>query len=81
MAARRAALWQPVGQSAYRLPRRLCRPRCQPGEEADVVPARFKQAIKLYCEALYDRDEKMMEKLIEVAQNLIRPERCDLQMA
>ena len=52
-----------------------------PGEEADVVPARFKQAIKLYCEALYDRDEKMMEKLIEVAQNLIRPERCDLQMA
>lgn len=47
-----------------------------PQEDAGVVPERFKQAILLHAEAHYDRDEKMMEKLLEAAENLIAPERC-----
>ncbi len=46
-----------------------------------LVPNVFKQAIKLHCEAMYDRDEKMMSKLIEAAQNLLRPFSSNLQMA
>jgi hypothetical protein len=42
---------------------------------------RFKQAIRLYAEALYNRDEKLMAKLIEAAEGLIRPESSDLSLA
>lgn len=40
-----------------------------PTGSADDVPARFKQAILLHVEAHYDRDEKMMEKLMQAACN------------
>jgi hypothetical protein len=52
-----------------------------PGEGAEVVPVRFKQAIKLWVEANYDRDEKMMPILLETAECLIKPERSELQIA
>lgn len=52
-----------------------------PGEGAEVVPVRFKQAIKLWVEANYDRDEKMMPILLETAECLIKPERAELQIA
>lgn len=48
---------------------------------AGVVPERFKQAIKLHAEAHYDRDEKMMEKLLEAAENLLKPECAELRLA
>jgi hypothetical protein len=46
-----------------------------------LVPARFKQAMKLWIEANYDRDERMMPLLLETAERLIKPERADLQFA
>lgn len=52
-----------------------------PTTGAEVVPQRFKQAIRLYAEALYNRDEKLMGKLFEAAEALIRPERADLSLA
>jgi hypothetical protein len=52
-----------------------------PMEDASVVPVRFKQAIKLHVEAHYDRDKDMMQKLLDAAENLIRPERAELQIA
>lgn len=52
-----------------------------PTSDIDLVPQRFKQAIMLHAEAHYDRDERMMEKLITAAENLIKPERCELSIA
>ncbi len=52
-----------------------------PQEDATVVPQRFKQAIKLYVEAHYDRDPAMMERLIDAARNLIKSERSELSIA
>jgi len=49
-----------------------------PVETASVVPERFKQAIKLHVEAHYDKDPVMMQKLLDAAEALIRPERCEL---
>ena len=46
-----------------------------------LVPARFKQAMKLWIEANYDRDERMMPLLLDTAERLIKPERADLQIA
>lgn len=52
-----------------------------PAEGAEVVPARFKQAILLYAEALYDRDEKNIELLMDTAGKLIEAEECGLGIA
>lgn len=52
-----------------------------PLEGAEVVPARFKSAIKLWVEANYDRDSEMMKKLLEVAESIIKSERSDLQIS
>lgn len=52
-----------------------------PAEGAEVVPARFLQAIKLHAEALYDRDEKMMQVLLDTAKGLLRAERVELGFA
>lgn len=52
-----------------------------PQQDASVVPERFKQAIKLHVEAMYDRDSNMMQKLLDTAETLIRPERCELGLA
>lgn len=52
-----------------------------PQEGTDVVPERFKQAIKLHAEAMYDRDEKMMPLLLSSAEQLVKPERAELGLA
>lgn len=52
-----------------------------PESDLDLVPQRFKQAIMLHAEAHYDRDEKMMEKLLAAAENLLKPERCEFSLA
>jgi hypothetical protein len=49
--------------------------------DEDTIPIRFKQAIKLHAEANYDRDQGMMQKLLDAAEALIRPERSELQVA
>ena len=52
-----------------------------PAQDASVVPERYKQAMKLWIEAMYDRDERMMETLLKTAEGLIRGERVELGMA
>lgn len=52
-----------------------------PQQDASVVPECFKLAMKLWTEATYDRDEKMMEKLLEVAAQVVSSERCHLNFA
>lgn len=52
-----------------------------PTEGVEKVPVRFIQAMKLWAEAHYNRDEKMMEKLVDAAERLITPERCELGIA
>lgn len=52
-----------------------------PTEGVEKIPARFIQAMKLWAEAHYNRDEKTMELLLDVAERLINPERCELGVA
>jgi hypothetical protein len=52
-----------------------------PVEGVEKVPARFKQAMKLWAEAMKDRDAVMTPLLIKVAEQLIKPECCSLQIA
>jgi len=52
-----------------------------PQQDASVIPVRFKQAIKLWVEANYDRDKDMMRILLDTAAMLIKPERAELQIA
>ena len=52
-----------------------------PTPDLALVPERFKQAMKLWAEAMYDRDERMMEKLLMAAEAVIRPERVNIQFA
>ena len=52
-----------------------------PKQDATRVPTRFKQAMKLWAEANYDRDPVMMPLLLGVAQQLVKPERSDLSIA
>lgn len=52
-----------------------------PQQGLDVVPERFKQAIKLWVEANYDRDPNQMDKLLATAELLIKSERVELQLA
>jgi len=47
----------------------------------DIVPQRFKWAMKLWVEANFDRDKDIMALLIQQAENMMRLERCDLQIA
>lgn len=44
-----------------------------PQTGAEVVPERFKQAMKLWLEANYDRDEKLMKSLLEFAEKVAKP--------
>jgi hypothetical protein len=37
--------------------------------------------MKLWAEANYDRDQYMMELLLKVAEQIIKPERADLSLA
>ena len=52
-----------------------------PAEGAEEVPERFKRAIRLYGEALLDRDERMMQVLIDTATGLLKPERVEIGFA
>ncbi|MGP1675902.1 MAG: hypothetical protein ACTS6J_01935 [Burkholderiales bacterium] len=52
-----------------------------PTPDVSLVPARFKQAIRLHAEAMYDRDDKVMQLYLTAAENSIRPEKSDLAMA
>lgn len=52
-----------------------------PQTGAEVVPARFKQAIKLWVEANFDRDKDMMPLLLDTARRLIDPEMADISLA
>lgn len=52
-----------------------------PQQGAEMVPERFKQAMKLWVEANYDRDKDMMPLLLKTAEGLLKPERADLQIA
>lgn len=53
-----------------------------PADGVSVVPARFRQAILLYAQALYDAaDEKMSAAMIETAEKLLSGERCGLDFA
>ncbi len=52
-----------------------------PKEDAAKVPTRFKQAMKLWAEANYDRDQYMMELLLKVAEQIVKSERSDLSVA
>lgn len=52
-----------------------------PTQNADVVPQTFKTAMKLWVEAMYDRDKEMMPLLMTTAENVVRQERSHLQIA
>jgi hypothetical protein len=52
-----------------------------PQQGAEVVPDRYKQAIKLWVEAHYDRDPANMPLLLKTAETLIKPERAELSLA
>ncbi len=52
-----------------------------PGEDPDVVPERFKQAMKLWAGANFDLDEKMTPLLLDAAERLIESERTDAGFA
>ena len=52
-----------------------------PLQDGRVVPVRFRQAMKLWAEANYDRDPVMMPLLLQVAEQLLKPERADLSIA
>lgn len=52
-----------------------------PQDGTDVIPGRFKQAIKLHAEAHYDRDEKMMPLLLSSAEQLVKSERSEMGFA
>ena len=52
-----------------------------PQQGAEMVPERFKQALKLWGEANYDRDPVLMQKLLDAAERVIKFERRDIQFA
>lgn len=52
-----------------------------PQQGAEMVPERYKQAIKLWVEANYDRDPANMPLLLKTAEALIKSERVELGIA
>ena len=52
-----------------------------PTQGVEMVPVRFKQAMKLWIEANYDRDPKMMALLLQTAAGIVEGERADLHLA
>ncbi len=51
-----------------------------PAQTAADVPQIYKTAIKLWVEAMFDRDKDMMDKLLDAAERIIKQERRDLQI-
>lgn len=58
-----------------------CNLDCSPAGTTADIPERYKQAIKLWVEATYDRDATMMPLLLKTAEQLVRGERCELGIA
>lgn len=53
-----------------------------PAQDASAIPARFRQAILLYAQALYDSaDDKTAAAMMDAAEGLLRGERCGLDFA
>lgn len=52
-----------------------------PQETAAAVPERYKQAMKLWVEANYARDERTMQLYLDTAERLIKAERSELGFA
>jgi hypothetical protein len=52
-----------------------------PQQDGAAVPFRFKQAMKLWAEANYDRDDKTMQLYLDTAELLIKSERSEMGMA
>ena len=52
-----------------------------PQQGPEVVPFRFKAAMKLWAEAIFDRDPVMMPILLKAAENLIESECSELRLA
>lgn len=52
-----------------------------PQTGAEVVPERYKSAIKLYAQAIYDRDPANIKLLMDTAAAVIQPERTELSLA
>lgn len=50
------------------------------GDDASVIPQRFKQAMLLWIQANYDPDDQM-DRILTTAENLIRPEVADFGFA
>lgn len=50
-----------------------------PQDGTSVIPARFRQAVLLYAESLYDRER--MDALQSAAERLIAPENCNTGLA
>lgn len=48
-----------------------------PQDDLSAIPVRYKQAIKLWVEANYDRDPVMMEKLLATAASIVASERTE----
>lgn len=52
-----------------------------PQDGPEVVPVAFKQAMKLWVEAQYDRDQIMMPLLMKTAEQLIKGEQIGMRLA
>lgn len=52
-----------------------------PQQDATAIPARFKQAIKLWVQANYNPNVDDFEALMRAAENLIKGERAELSLA
>lgn len=52
-----------------------------PTGDVSTILQTYKTAMKLWVEAMFDRDPVMMPKLIEAATAIAKPERCNLQIA
>lgn len=52
-----------------------------PTQDASVVPSDMIQAIYLWIEAMYDKDEKMMERMIRAAEHLADRHSIDMKFA
>ena len=51
-----------------------------PIQDASVIPARIRNAMKIWIGAMWDRDEKTFERDMNIAERILRAERVDMQV-
>ena len=51
-----------------------------PQTGAEAVPVRYIQALKMWVEAMYDRDDKMMTVLLDAAERIVAPESAEMRL-